>query len=230
MVAQTFITNAEAQHRVAEPIPYLNMVEKNPETDIRVPIIANLDALNVSLANEVFLITSKTGASVKVAKPRLELAEEEGRTSGKLNLSIDVNALSGTLGKGISGRVKLKARPLVDCKTQSFGFTDVEMSVDTRETISGVAAWLLEEMFVKAIERELRFDLNDHLPKLENEISKVINSANVPDHLKLHFEKPDVELLGVYTIKRNGWNEPLSPGIVFVFGAKGDISVSLLKL
>jgi hypothetical protein len=226
MVAQTFITNTEAKNRLAESsVPYLNLVPQNPETDIRIPIIANLDALNSSLADETYLVTSRGGASVKVTKPRLELAEK-----GMINLTLDVNALDGLLGKGISGTVKLHARPLVDCRTQSFGFTDVKLTVETREFLSNAAAWLMGDVLVKAVERDLRIDLNDHLPKVENEIQKVVNSANVPEHLNLEFAKPDVALIGVYTIEKNGWNEAPSPGIVFVFGAKGDISVSLSKL
>lgn len=225
MVAQTFITNAEVRDRIAERVPYLNIVPENPVTDLRVPIIANLKALNSSLADDQFMVTTDSGIKIQVTRPGIELAEE-----GKLNVTLDIKTLTGVMGKGVSATVKLNARPIVDCETQSFGFTDVKMTLQTREFISRSAAWLLEGMLIKAIEKELRIDLNDHLPKVENELFKVINSAKVPEHLELCFENPEVELLGVYTVERNSWNEELNPGIVFVFGAKGDISVKLAKL
>lgn len=225
MVAQTFITNTEVGNREAEKIPYLHLVDENPKTELRVPIIANFKALNSSLADDEFVLTSKSGAKTKVSKLKLELADK-----GRLNLTLDVNTLSGVWGKGLSGTLQLQANPMVDCPSQTLGFTNVKMSVRTREVFSGTAAWLLEEMLVKAIEKELRIDLKEHLPKVENEIYKVVNAAKVPEHIELCFEKPKVELLGVYTIERNAWNEEYSPGIVFVFGAKGDISVKLIKI
>ncbi len=225
MVAQTFITNTEAQNRPPEAVPCLEFLPTAPVSDIRIPIIANLQALNLSLAQQAFLIRSDLGPTLKILHPTIELADE-----GKFNLSVDLNAQCGIFGDNISGRITVEAQPIVDCQTQSFGFTDVKLTMKSREAMAGAACWIFEEMIVKAIEQELRFDLNDHLPKIETEIQKVVNATKVPEGLELFFENPKITLLGVYTIEKNGWNEPASPGIVFVFGARGDISVKVSKI
>ena len=225
MIAQSFISNTETKARQPETLPYLNLVKSNPVTAIRVPIITDLKILNQSLIDRVFLIKTKMGAAAKISQPQLEMGK-----SGFLNLNMNATALLGSWGNKLTGKIRVQAKPLVDCKTQTLGFTDVKLSVQSKETITGTAVWLFEELLVKAIQKELRIDLKDHLPELEMEIHKVIAATPVPAHTDLYFEKPKVELLGVYTINRTAWNAEKSPGIVFVLGAKGKISVRMNQL
>jgi len=106
----------------------------------------------------------------------------------------------------------------------------VSLTVETREAVSKTAAWLMEELLVKSIESQVRFDLKEHLPKLEDEIYRVVTSVPVPEQFELHIEKPQVELLGVYTVNRVAWNQDSRPGIVAVLGAQGEINVRMKKL
>lgn len=227
MVAQSFITNKQPLNRQPENLPPLTPIPSNPKTEIRVPVIADLKNLNDTLAHKTFNIKPPIGPTITISKAAIELANDPGF----LNIRMNVRTASDS-GKayGLSGHFWVKAKPIVDCRTQVLGFTDVSLTVETREAVSGTAAWLMEELVVKTIEAEMRFDLKEYLPKLEDEIHKTINSVPVPEQFELSVSKPEVELLGVYTVNRVAWNQDESPGIVAVLGASSDIKVSFRKL
>ena len=225
MTAQSFVSNTETNAPAPEALPNLKLVQKNPENNIRIPIVANLKELNVALKEETLEIDTKVGAKVKITEPEVRVGQ-----GGKLNFSIDVEAGGGAWGRGISGRIWLEGRPIVDYEKQTLGFTEVSMTVETRQALSNAAAWLLDELLVKAIERELRADLNDYVPELEEEIQKFLNSGQLPEDINVIVQQPRVELLDVYTITRAAKGSPPDPGIVVVLGGKGKVTVRLASL
>ena len=222
MKAKSFVTNREVGAPPREALPNLRNVEENPVNDIRIPLVADIEELNKTLAGETFSIDTGIGAEVEVTEPSVEV----GR-GGFLNLSLNLEARSGKWGRGISGRIWVEAKPIVDFEKQTLGFSEVKLTVETKEALSKTAVWLLEELIVKSIERELRADLNDYLPELHEEIDKFLKSGALPEDIKLTVNNPEVKLLSVYTITRTGENSEPSPGIVVVLGGKGHISARL---
>ena len=226
LVAQSFLSNTAPINRTPDPLPNIEFRGDRPTTDIRIPIIVNFNALNSYLASRSFAVKPKIGPSFVISN----LEVEPGGQPRFLDLVMKVNLPEAELGKAMTGKVRVHGKPIVDCLTQTMGFSDVSMSVDSEETLTGSLAWLLDEMVVQTIERELRLDLKEYLPEMENEIHKVISSAPVPENLELHFDRPEVKLIGAYTVDRKGWNAKPSPGIVFVMGATGKIDVKMRRL
>lgn len=221
---QSFVTNTEPGLRDPEPLPLLETKTVEPELNLRIPIIVNLEALNRALSEKVYPIKTAFGPTFELSKPALALGENE-----KLLLDVDIRSVSGC-PLPIEGRASLEARPIVDCRHQTLGFTNLSFSVDCGAALTDRAICLCREIIVKAVEKELRLDLKEHLPEVENEIVNIIASAPVPDQFELTCEEPQVRVLGAYTVERNGWNRQASPGIVFVLGATGRIHVKVREL
>ena len=222
MTANSYVTNVQSKRPVREKLPPLRVVRKPPQNDIRVPVIANIKELNETLASETLSVDTPIGAKVEVTAPEVQVG-----TGGFLNLSLNLNTTSGKWGRGVSGRIWVEAKPIVDYEKQTLGFAEVKLTVETREALSRAAAWLLEELIVKSIEKELRADLKDYLPELQEEIDKFLAADTMPEEVELSVEQPEVKLLDVYTVTRPSENAAPSPGIVVVLGAKGNISARL---
>lgn len=221
---QSFVTNTEPGLRDPEPLPPLETQSVDPELNLRIPVIVNLEALNRTLSEKVYPIKTALGPTFELSRPALALGENE-----KLLLDVDIRSVSGC-PLPIEGRASLEARPIVDCRQQTLGFTDLGFRFDCGGALTAKAICLCREIIVKAVEKELRLDLKEHIPEVESEIINIIATAPVPEQFELTCEEPQVRMLGAYTVERNGWNREASPGIVFVLGATGRINVKVREL
>ncbi|MDF1756064.1 MAG: DUF4403 family protein [Verrucomicrobiales bacterium] len=222
MIAQSFVSNTEADEPVPEPLPNLDLQTTVSPTDIRIPIVANISELNTALQKENISMDTKVGATVNITEPEVQVGQ-----GGRLNISLNIQAGGGAWGRGVSGRIWLEGKPIIDYENQTLGLTEVTLTVESRQALSKAAVWLLEELLVKTIERELRADLKEHIPELEEEIQKFLTSGELPDDIQVIVGNPEVKLLDVYTITRTAEGSEPAPGIVVVLGGKGNIIVRL---
>ncbi len=222
MIARSFVANTPAKAPTPEPLPQLALVATNPVNDLRIPIVAHVSELNKALREERFVVNTGVGARVELSRPEVRVARQ-----GKLNLSLFVEGERGSWGRAISGRIWLEGLPVVDYEAQTLGFTEVSLTVETRQTLSRTAAWLLDEILTKSIERELRADLADYLPEIEEETAKWLATNKVPQEFQLALDNTRVELLDVYTITRPAPGAEPDPGIVVVLGGRGAAAVKL---
>jgi hypothetical protein len=225
MIAKSFVTNTETGSPTPEPLPALELKQTIPPVDIRIPIVANIAELNQALQKEDLSMDTKVGATVKISQAEVRIGQ-----GGRLNMGLNLEAGGGAWGRGISGRIWVEGKPVVDYENQTLGLTGVTLTLESRQALSKVAAWLLEELLVTTIERELRVDLKEHIPELEEEIQKFLGSGELPDDIQIVVGKTRVELLDVYTITRTAEGSDPDPGIVVVLGGKGNITVRLADL
>lgn len=223
--SETFLTNREPAAPAPIPLPNLQPLEAGTRTDLRVPLIVSMKELNDVLKTEDVEI--KTGLGTKITISGIEAQVGQ---NGLLNLKIDLKTGKTPLGRGISGEIWMKARPIIDYEKQTLGFANVELTVETRDQLTSTAAWLVEELLVKGIESQLRVDLNDYKEELDEEVQKAIQSADLPDGINISLDGLAIKLADIYTITRHAAEAEPEPGIVLVIRATGDVSTEVSQL
>lgn len=221
----TYLTNREPAAATRAPLPEMLPLEGPTGTDLNLPVVISMSELNEVLKTESFDID--TGIGTKVAVSGLEA--EVGQ-NGLLNLKLNLEADQSRLGRGVAGSIWVKGKPVINYVDQTLGFTEVELTVETRDKLTGAAAWLLEGLLVKGIEAELRVDLNDYKAELDEEVQKAIAKAELPEGIDVSLKNLEVKLTDIYTITRHSADGPPDPGIVIVIRATGDVGTRIDQL
>lgn len=221
----TYLTNREPAAATRAPLPEMLPLEGPTGTELNLPVVISMAELNEVLKAESFEID--TGIGTKVAVSGLEA--EVGQ-NGLLNLKLNLEADQSRLGRGVAGSIWVKGKPVINYVDQTLGFTEVELTVETRDKLTGAAAWLLEGLLVKGIEAELRVDLNDYKAELDEEVHKAIAKADLPEGLDVSLKNLEVKLTDIYTITRHSADGPPDPGIVLVIRATGDVGTRIDQL
>lgn len=222
---QTYLSNRAPAEPQRAPLPDLTPLEGPAGTDLRLPLVIGIAELNEVLAGENLDIDTGMGTRVKVDGITAEVGQ-----GGYLNLKLELEADRSKLGRGVAGTIWVKGRPMIDYEKQTLGFTDVELTVETRDKLTGAAAWLLEELLVKGLEAQLRVDLNDYKAELDEEVQKAIAKSSLPEGIELSLKDLEVRLTDIYTITRHAADGPPDPGIVLVIRATGDIQSRITTL
>jgi len=214
-----FLTNREPGAPQPQSLPNLVAQPGPLSTDLKLPVIASIAKLNEVLSEENFEIKTDAGTSVEI--DGLEAAVGQG---GMLNLKLSLNASQSGLARGIAGDIWIEARPVIDFKEQTLGFTDVDFTLETKSKLTSVDAWLLEELLIKAIEREMRVDLDDYKEEIAEEVHKAIESADLPEGIQVSVDDLDFQLYDIYTFTRPFPEAEASPGLVVVIQATGNLA------
>ena len=217
-----FLTNREPDAPQPQPLPDLIAHPGPLATDLKLPVIVSITELNEVLTKESFELKIGAGSSVKV-----EGLEAEVGQGGMLNLKLSINATQSGPARGIAGDIWLEARPVIDFEKQTLRFSDVDFTLETKSKLTSVATWLLEELLIKAIEREMRVDLDDYKEEMAKEINKVINSADLPEGITASAENLDIKLCDVYTITRPYPEADAAPGLVVVIRTSGSLAAKI---
>jgi len=187
-------------------------------------VIVSITELNEVLTKESFELKTGTGSSVKIKGLEAEVGQ-----GGMLNLKLSLNATQSGPARRIAGDIWLEARPVIDFEKQTLRFTDVDFTLETKSKLTSVATWLLEELLIKAIEREMRVDLDDYKEEMAKEINKVISSADLPEGVTVSAENLDIKLCDVYTITRPYPEADAAPGLVVVIKTNGNLAAKIGK-
>ncbi len=222
---ETYLVNRAPEAPARAPLPELSPLDGAAGTDLRLPVVVSMAELNEVLAEEEFDIDTGIGAKVRVHG----LAAEVGQ-GGYLNLKLDLEADQSRLGRGVAGTIWVRGRPVIDYDRQTLGFSEIELTVETRDRLTGAAAWLLEELLVRGLEAQLRVDLNDYKAELDEEVQEAIAKADLPQGIDVSLKNLDVHLVDIYTVTRPGEDGEPDPGIVVVVRATGDMSTRITSL
>lgn len=221
----TYLTNREPAAATPAPLPEMIPLEGPTATNLHLPLVLSIGELNKVLGAESLEIDTGIGTKVKLSGLQAEVGQ-----NGLLNLQLYLEADQSRLGRGVVGSIWVAGRPVINYEDQTLGFTEVELTVETRDKLTGVAAWLLQGILVKGIEAELRIDLNDYQAELDEEVQKAIAQADLPDGLDVSLKNLDVKLTDIYTITRHSADGEPDPGIVIVIRATGDVGTSVNQL
>ncbi len=225
--SETFLTNLDPGAPVPAPLPDLVPLSAPVATDLNLPVIVSITELNDVLHDQSFEIDSGVGTQIKISEVEAKVGQQ-----GLLNLKLNLKAEQSSFERGIEGEIWIQGRPIIDLEKQLLGFADIDFTVETRSKLTSVAAWLLEEILIKALESQLRISLADYKEELDEEVQKAIKSANLPEGIDVSIEDLDVQLADIYTITRSFPEAPDSPGIVVVIKATGDLAtqINLIQL
>jgi hypothetical protein len=221
----TYLTNREPAAATRAPLPEMLPLEGPTGTDLNLPVVISMAELNEVLKTESFDIDTGIGTKIEVSGLEAEVGQ-----NGLLNLKLNLEADQSRLGRGVAGSIWVKGKPVINYVDQTLGFTEVELTVETRDKLTGAAAWLLEGLLVKGIEAELRVDLNDYKAELDEEVQKAIAKAELPEGLDVSLKNLEVKLTDIYTITRHAADGPPDPGIVIVIRATGDVGTRIDQL
>lgn len=220
--SETFLTNRDPGQPLPQPLPQLTPLDYPIDTNLRIPLIVGISELNEALASQTFEFDTGVGTRIEIAGMEAEIGQE-----GRLNLKLILQADKSRLGRGVSGEIWVTGRPLIDVENQSLGFSDVELTVETRDKLTTAAAWLLEGILVRTLESQLRVDLDDYKEEIDEEVQKALQSENLPEGLDVTLENLNVGLADIYTITRYFAGGEPDPGIVIVVSATGSMKTTL---
>ncbi len=224
--AQCAVSNAPMPKGKPAPLANLQTMEKPPTTSLNIPVIVSMARLNQELAKEDFSVKTSIGAEVKIDGVKVRVGRD-----GFLNFSIQVNAKASRFNRPITGELWLQGKPVIDYTAQTLALSEVDFTVETRDMLTKGAAWMLEELLVKAIERELRVDLNDYKKELDEEVAKALASDDIPEGIEVSLKDLEVKLADIYTIsKRNEKAQKNDPGVVVVIRATGEATTRITKI
>lgn len=223
--AETSLLNRAPAPPQRTPLPDLTPLEGAPRTDLRLPLILGMAELNAVLAKEEFDLDTGVGTTIKVHG----LAAEVGQ-GGYLNLKLDLVADRSTLGRGVTGSIWVRGRPVIDYERQTLGFTQIELTVETEDRLSHAAKWLLGDLLVSALEAKLRVDLSDYQAELDEEVQKALAGGRLPEGVEISLRELEIRLLDVYTVSRHVPGGEDDPGLVLVVQATAEVSSRIHRL
>ncbi|MEM9281670.1 MAG: DUF4403 family protein [Verrucomicrobiota bacterium] len=223
--SETFLTNRDPG--IPQPLSLPNLIPSGAPltTELNLPLIVGIDELNEVMRDESFEIEAGGGTRVHISGLEATVGE-----AGLVNLKLYLKAQQSALARALEGEIWIQASPKIDLEAQSLGFTDVDFTVETRSKLTTAAAWLLEELLIKALERELRVDLDDYKEELHEEVHKAIASADLPEGIAVSVKDLDIRLGDIYTITRPFEGAPPSPGVVIVISATGNLETEISQL
>ncbi len=220
--SETYLTNREPLAGEIAPLPELGILEGAGGTDLLIPLIISVSELNEVLKTETLEIDTGIGSKIEISGLEAQVGQ-----NGLLNLKLEIEAGQSGLGRKIAGSIWVSGRPIINYDEMTLGFSEVELTVETRDKLTGAAAWLLEGLLVKGIESQLRVDLNDYKEELNEEVQEEIAEADLPEGIDVSFQNLNISLSDVYTITRHFPEGEPDPGIVIVVRATGDMSTRI---
>ena len=223
--SETYLSNRAPAAPTRTPLPEMSPLAEASGTDLRLPFVLSMTELNEVLAKEDIEVDTGLGTKIRITG----LSAEVGQ-GGFLNLKLVIEADKSRLGRGVAGTIWVKGRPVIDYEKQTLGFSEVELTVETRDKLTVAATWLLEELLVKGLEAQLRVDLNDYKAELDEEVQKAIVEADLPEGIDVSLRNLEVSLTDIYTITRHAEGGEPDPGIVLVIRATGDMSTRITSL
>ena len=223
--SETYLTNREPILSERLPLPDMQPLDGATGTELHLPLIVSMSELNEVIKKESIDIDTGIGAKIKVSGIEAEVGQ-----NGLLNLKLTIEADKSRIGRGVAGSIWVKGRPVINYEDQTLGFTEVALTVETRDKLVGAASWLLEGLLVKGIEAQLRVDLNDYKAELDEEVQKGLATAKLPEGIDVSLQNLVVKLTDIYTVTRHAPDGAPDPGIVLVIQANGDMSTRINRL
>ncbi|MEM7602077.1 MAG: DUF4403 family protein [Verrucomicrobiota bacterium] len=220
--SNTFLTNRDPGQPSPAPLPDLTPLDGPVATNLKLPIIVSVAELNEVLSEEEIEI--KTGIGTKIDIKGIEARIGQG---GLLDLKVSLQADKSRIGRGVAGDIWLRGKPVIDFDAQTLGFSQVELTVETKDKLTTAATWLLEGILTKGIESQLRVDLDDYKEEINEEVQKAIVSSDLPEGLDVSLQNLDIKLADIYTITRYVEGGEEDPGIVIVINATADMETRL---
>jgi hypothetical protein len=223
--SETIVTNREPGEPERLPLPDLMPLEGPVPTDLKLPVIVSVTELNEVLKTENIDIDTGIGTKIEISGMEAEIGQ-----NGLLNLKLILQADKSRLGRGVAGEIWVQARPVIDFEKQTLGFTNVELTVETKDKLTSAAAWLLEGLLVKGIESQLRVDLNDYKEEINEEVQKGLETADLPEGIDVSLKDLDINLFDIYTVTRHEEGGEADPGVVVVIRATGNMETKFNEL
>jgi len=221
---RTALTNIEPRAPTPKELPKLKTVESAPKTLLRIPLVVSIAQLNDALRKETFTAETSFGADIQFTGVEAKVGQ-----NGFINFSVDLAAGHSRLGRGVEGKIWLEGKPIIDYDAQTLAFSDVALTVETRDQLTATAAWLLEGVLVKAIQKEMRVDLNRYRDELDEEVEKALQSSKLPEGIEISVKDLEVRLADIYTTTRQFPEGDPDPGVVLVISATGEASSRLTR-
>jgi len=220
--SQTSLTNSPPSTSAATALPNLQIVNVAPKTELRIPFIVSIARLNQELAKENFSVKTSLGTKIDVKGVKVIVGQ-----NGFVNFSLNLNAQASKWNRPTKGVLWFQGKPIIDYDAQVLVFSEVDFTLETKDTLTTMATWLLEGLLVKSIEKGLRVDLNDYKAELDEELAKALKSDDIPKEIEVSVKNLDVKLAEIYTITKPGPAAEDDPGVVIVVQAKGEASTRL---
>jgi len=222
IASETYLTNRDPGMPVPAPLPDLVAHNGPLATELNLPLVVSERELNEVLGEQRFEFETGIGGAIEVSGIEAQVGE-----AGFLNLKLDLVAKQGGAGRGISGGVWVRGRPMIDIEKQTLGFSEISLTVESQNALSSTAAWLLEGMLVRTLENQLRLDMNDYQAELEEEIHQALAEMDLPPGIEFTLQDLEIQLADIYTVTRHHPEGENDPAIVVVVRAVGGVETLL---
>lgn len=119
-------------------------------------------------------------------------------TKSVLGVSFTGGKKSGFLKDKVKGRLYLEGVPNYDLATQTLLVRDLAYTLDTRNLILKLAAWLNNKIIIQAIQSKAKFPVADKLVDAKNKLQQAIN-RDINPHVSVSGNVDGLTPLGVTT-------------------------------
>lgn len=225
MVAHSYISSVPVNTSYPETLPPLNLTLTDPVNDIQFPVVVDVAELNKKMAVQRFTQSIGVGGTAEISAPELRVGQNGGLVFG-----VTVDADTGRWGQGFAGRIWFEADPQFDYETQRISLNNMKLTDKTRRALPRPAVKMIEKMVSKSIEKALQENLERYPIEMKAGIETFLNSGKLPDDVSISIPNPDFKIIKIYTVTRTTQSSKLSPGVVVVLGARGDVVVRLKSL
>lgn len=115
-----------------------------------------------------------------------------------LLLTIDLEAERGRFYKA-GGRLYLTARPRLDVQRQRLVLDGLDFSLETKDTLTEMAVWLMQPTILEALEKKTTLDLSAYIARARNKAERAIDRfvADMPQGVELSASLQELAITGL---------------------------------
>jgi len=115
-----------------------------------------------------------------------------------LLLTIDLEAERGQMYRA-SGRLYLTARPRLDVGQQRLHLDDLDFSLETKDTLTSMAVWMMQPTILEALQNKATLDLSKYIALARTKAERAIEEyvADMPDGIELTAKLQEIAITGL---------------------------------
>jgi len=119
-----------------------------------------------------------------------------------LLLTIDLEAERGRFYKA-SGRLYLTAMPRLDVQQQQLFLDQLDFTLETRDTLTSMAVWLMQPTILEALQAKSMLDLSRYVARARTKSERAIERfvAGMPQGIELTAELRDLAITGLHVTR-----------------------------
>ncbi|MGD1714505.1 DUF4403 family protein [Dapis sp. BLCC M172] len=174
-----------------KPLPNLTIQEQIIDKFlISLPVQVSLDELNNTLESKVRRKSLSIDENLKLIVNEINLSA----LGEKILVKVDFKTDKNNLFEGAKGVLYLWGKIFYETASNNLKVVELDYDVDTKNTLTSTADFLLKPVVLKQIEERLSFPLDKQLKLAQDEANEYIQKINLPSEIDANIEVKTIEV------------------------------------